>query len=108
MVIIVSEDGRIDILPQLARRMRRSTVERVVQQLVTAAHEGHDYEKVARLDARATQLEFYLDAEQCEAVNDARETVEQRRWAEERVRMQVVPIAPHPAMDDSYFVTPEQ
>ena len=108
MVIIVSEDGRIDILPQLARRVRRSTVERVVQQLVTAAHEGHDYEKFARLDARATQFEFYLDAEQCEAVNDARETVEQRRWAEERVRMQVVPIAPHPAMDDSYFVTPEQ
>lgn len=108
MVIIVSEDGRIDILPQLARRLRRATVDRAVEQLVTAAHEGDDYEKVARLDARVASLEFYFDAAQCEAVNAAREAVEQRRWAEERVRMQVVPISPHPAMDDSYFLSAER
>lgn len=108
MVIIVSEDGRIDILPKLARRLRRATVERAVNQLVTAVAEGDDYEKVARLDARASALEFYFDAAQCEAVNGAREAVEQRRWAEERVRMQVVPISPHPAMDESYFVAAER
>lgn len=106
MVIIVSEDGRIDILPQLARRVRRTTVQRAVELLVAAANENEDYETFARLDSYAAKLEFYFDAEQCAAVNAAREAVEQRRWAEERVRMQVVPIAPHPAMDDSYFIEP--
>lgn len=104
MVIIVSEDGRIDILPKLARRIRRSTVQRAVDLLVAAAEDHEDYETFARLDNYASKLEFYFDAEQCEAVNDAREAVEQHRWATERVRMQVVPIAPHPAMDDSYFI----
>lgn len=109
MVIIVSEDGRIDILPQMARRVRRAAVERAVRQLVEASRGDEngviDYETFARLDTRAVALEFYFDAAQCEAVNEARENVEQKRWAEERVRMQVVPIAPHPAMDDSYFIT---
>ena len=104
MVIIVSEDGRIDILPQLARRIRRSTVQRAVDLLVAAAEDHEDYETFARLDNYASKLEFYFDAEQCEAVNNAREMVEQYRWATERVRMQVVPITPHPAMDDSYFI----
>ncbi len=106
MVIIVSEDGRVDILPHVARRVRRASVERAVAQLVRAADGTTDYEKFSRLDSRAAALEFYFDAEQCEAVNEARESVEQQRWAEERVRMQVVPIAPHPAMDDSYFISP--
>lgn len=104
MVIIVSEDGRIDILPQLARRIRRSTVQRAVDLLVAAANDNEDFETFSRLDDYASKLEFYFDAAQCEAVNEAREAVEQRRWANERVRMQVVPIAPHPAMDDSYFI----
>ena len=90
----------------LARRVRRASVERAVAQLVRAADGATDYEKFSRLDSRAAALEFYFDAEQCEAVNEARESVEQQRWAEERVRMQVVPIAPHPAMDDSYFISP--
>lgn len=106
MVIIVSEDGRIDILPKLMRRLRRTTVQKAVDRLVTAAQEEETYEKFARLDRTCAQLEFYLNQDQCDAVNQAREAVEQRRWEEERVRMQVVPIQPHPAMDHSYFIEP--
>lgn len=106
MVIIVSEDGKIDLLPKLMRRVRRSTVQRAVDRLVASAEEGDSYEKFARLDRTCVQLEFYLNQEQCDLVNDARESVEQRRWEEERVRLQVVPVQPHPAMDDSYFIEP--
>lgn len=108
MVIIVSEDGRIDLLPTLMRRVRRSTIEQAVQRLVDAVEQGEDYEKIARLDRQCERLEFYLDDAQCERVNQARETVEQRRWTEERVRLQVTPIQPHPAMDDTYFVEPAE
>ncbi|MCE1178213.1 MAG: hypothetical protein LWW86_04175 [Micrococcales bacterium] len=106
MVIIVSEDGRIDLLPKLMRRVRRGTIDKAVNRLVNAAEDEEDYEKFARLDAVAGRLEFYFSQDQCDLVNEAREQVEQRRWTEERVRMQVVPIRPHPAMDDSYFIEP--
>lgn len=103
MVIIVSEDGRIDVLPHIARRIRRASVQQAVQRLATAAIDGSSFEKFKRLDDRVRALEFYLGPDQCEAVNAAREAVENRRWLEDHVRMQVVPISPHPAMDDSYF-----
>lgn len=104
MVIIVSEDGRIDLLPIHKRRVSRGRVERAVERLVAAAREEEDYETFARLDRTVSGLEFYLSAGQCEVVNEARESVEQRRWIEERVRMQVTPIQPHPGLDESYFV----
>lgn len=104
MVIIVSEDGRIDLLPMHKRRVSRGRVERAVDRLVAAAREEEDYETFARLDRTVSALEFYLSAGQCELVNEAREAVEQRRWIEERVRMQVTPIQPHPGLDESYFV----
>ena len=86
MVIIVSEDGWIDVLPTPKRRVRRATVAQAVQRLVAAADEGTSQERFARLDNALERLEFYLDAAQCEAVNDARERVEQRRWEEHRTR----------------------
>ncbi|GAA4896292.1 diadenylate cyclase [Tessaracoccus lubricantis] len=104
MVIIVSEDGRIDLLPKSKRRVRRATVQRAVDRLVTTAAEGEDPEAFTRADRAVEKIEFYLNQEQCDAVNAAREAVESREWGEARVRRQYIPIAPDPAMDDSYFV----
>lgn len=106
MVIIVSEDGRIDLLPKLMRRVRRDTVQTAVDRFVEAVDDEEHYEKLARLSTRCSAFEFYMTAEQCVVVNAAREAVEERRWLEERVRLQVVPVQPHPAMDDSYFLDP--
>ena len=106
MVIIVSEDGRIDLLPHLRRRVRRDTVQKALDTFVQAVEDEEEYEKLARIDNRCSDLEFYFDTDQCEVLNQAREAVEQRRWEEERVRLQVVPVQPHPAMDDGYFLDP--
>lgn len=104
MVIIVSEDGRIDLLPKSKRRVRRATVQRAVDRLVSSSAEGEDPEAFTRADRAVEQIEFYLNQIQCDAVNEAREAVESREWGEARVRRQYIPIAPDPAMDDSYFV----
>lgn len=104
MVIIVSEDGRIDLLPKSKRRVRRATVQRAVDRLVAASAEGEDPEAFTRADRAVEEIEFYLNQDQCDLVNGAREAVESREWGEARVRRQFIPIAPDPAMDDSYFV----
>lgn len=107
MVIIVSEDGKIDLLPRLMKRIRRIHVERVVRRLVEASGDDTDFETFARLDRYAQGLEFYFDQAQCDAVNEARERVEERQWTEEGMRVQTVPISPDPAMDQSYFLPEE-
>ncbi len=104
MVIIVSEDGKIDLLPKSKRRVRRATVQRAVDRLVQASAEGEDPDRFMRADRAVEAIEFYLNQEQCDIVNAAREAVEGRQWDLARVRRQYIPIAPDPAMDDSYFV----
>lgn len=104
MVIIVSEDGRIDLLPRLMRRVRRSHIDRVVARLVEASGEDTDFETFARLDRYAQGLEFYFDQDQCDAVNAARQRVEERQWTEEGMRVTTVPISPDPAMDPDYYL----
>lgn len=104
MVIIVSEDGKIDLLPKTKQRLRRATVQRAVDRLVAASAEGEDSDRFMRADRAVEAIEFYLSQEQCDAVNAAREAVEGRQWDQARVRRQYIPIAPDPAMDDSYFV----
>ncbi len=104
MVIIVSEDGKIDLLPKLKRRMRRETVQRVVALLVARAEDAEDLEAFDRADRAVQEIEFYLNQDQCDRVNAAREAVQGREWAAEHLRRQFIPIAPDPAMDDTYFV----
>lgn len=104
MVIIVSEDGKIDLLPKLKRRMRRETVQRAVDRLVSRSAEGEDLEAFDRANRAVIDIEFYLNQEQCDQVNAAREEVQGREWQAEHMRRQFIPIAPDPAMDDSYFV----
>ncbi len=104
MVIIVSEDGKIDLLPKLKRRLRRETVQRVVDRLVARSVEGEDLEAFDRADRAVEEIEFYLNQDQCDQVNEAREAVAGRQWVEDHLRRQFVPVAPDPAMDDSYFV----
>lgn len=64
MVIIVSEDGKIDLLPRQMRRIRRSHVQRVVNRLVESSSEDTDFETFVRLDRYAQGLEFYFDQDQ--------------------------------------------
>ena len=104
MVIIVSEDGKIDLLPKLKRRMRRETVQRAVDRLVARSAEGEELEAFDRANRAVVAIEFYLNQEQCDHVNAARDAVQGREWAAEHLRRQFVPVAPDPAMDDSYFV----
>lgn len=104
MVIIVSEDGKIDLLPKLMRRLRRETVQRTVDRLVARSAEGEDLEAFDRANRAVTDIEFYLNQEQCDQVNDAREAVAGREWQADNLRRQFVPVAPDPAMDESYFI----
>lgn len=104
MVIIVSEDGKIDLLPKLKRRLRRATVQRAVDRLVARSAEGEDPESFDRANRAVEEIEFYLNQDQCDQVNAAREAVQGRQWAQDTLRRQFVPVAPDPAMDDSYLV----
>lgn len=106
VIVIVSEDGMINLLPELRRRVRRNDVETAVQQLEDAVYaEIPNFELIGAADRRVESLEFYLDHAQCDRVNAAREKTNEIRKATSSYHLvEVEQIQPHPDLTDEYFL----
>jgi hypothetical protein len=104
LVIIVSEDGMINLLPDLKRRVNRSDVERAVADHDAASHGEVDFEEFSRHDDHVMALAFYLNAAQCDQVNAVRARVEAYRWNLYQMSIGYAQLAPDPRMNDSYFL----
>jgi hypothetical protein len=107
VIVIVSEDGMINLLPALRRRVKRSDLEAAVQQLEAAVHaEKPDFELIGATNRRVESLEFYFDQARCDRVNAARErTNEIRKAASTFYLVEVEQIRPHTDMTDEYFLS---
>jgi len=113
MVIIVSEDGMIDLLPDLRRQVSRRSVEAVVHNVEEAITDDPDFEVFFRHWEHLESLAFYLTREQCERANTARHALEEHRAKPDPrdtsglgriTRVSWAPLEPDPAMNASYFL----
>jgi hypothetical protein len=120
LVIIVSEDGMINLLSNLRRQVARGSVEAVVRQLEESLTDDPDYEVFFRHWKHLESLAFYLTAEQCDWINTARTRLEEHRARPDpedrdpneglvgRITHVVwTPFAPDPEMNSSYFLDAE-
>jgi hypothetical protein len=113
MVIVVSEDGMIDLLPDLRRQVSRRSVEAVVRWLEETLDEDPDFEVFFRHWKHLESLSFYLSADQCARANAAREALEEHRAKPDPgdhtglgriTHVSWTPLEPDPAMNSSYFL----
>jgi len=105
MIVLVSEDGMINVLPRLQPRITRTTVERALetyQRLTTG--DDDDAEMRANALERLEQLRFYLNAEQCALINELERAYQEHRLAEGGIMITGSAFKPDPATDESYFL----
>lgn len=106
VVIVISDDGTVDVVPQLMPSVRREDVEEAVQLFCeNSGIEGSIPELWARLDDIVEDYAFYLNQDQCDRVNRAYEAEWDIRFKQGGIRMNRKPLAPNPDMDDTYFRT---
>lgn len=106
MIVIVSDDGMIDVHPELAPRVRPEDVEQALFDLETiGSADDVDLERFYATRERLRLFAFYLSESQCERANAVVEQVEQQRHAKTGMRLAVVPFAPDPRMNESFFST---
>lgn len=104
LIVIVSDDGMIDVHPELAPRVRPEDVEQALYDLETiGGAEDVGLESFYAARERLRTFAFYLSQSQCDRANRVVESFEQRRLAGAEARMAVVPFAPDPRMNDSFF-----
>ena len=104
MIVVVSDDGTVDILPRLMPRVRKAEVESAVNGFCEYCEsESVDGEGFGRLYTRVERLEFYLDDEQCRRVNEVYEQEMERRLAAGGIKITKRRLKPNPHMNETYF-----
>ena len=104
MLIVVSEDGSVDMIPQLMPRVHRDEVEEVVRTFCAYCEADHvDGEEFGRLYRELERLVFYLNDEQCRRVNESHDKEMDRRRKSGWIVSMDRHIQPDPEMNGSYF-----
>ena len=105
MVIVISDDGTVDLLPKLIPRVWRQDVEDAVQAFCECSEiEGSVGEEWARWNKKIEDLRFYLNQEQCNRVNESYEKEMDSRLESGGINIHRNPLQPSPDMNDSYFL----
>ena len=104
VLVVISVDGAVDILPALRQQVHRDEVEAAVTALCAMSKANVDYEEFSRRHRRVEKLAFYLSAEQCEQVNECLKNETRRRLEEGGFAAYGRPFRPAPDMDDSYLL----
>ncbi len=105
VVVVISDDGMVDLVPRLQPRIRREVVDDAVATFLAAAETADiDGEPFGRAISRVQELRFYLTDEQCNRVNEVYEREQERRFAAGGIAIRRAPLTPDPAMSDDYFI----
>lgn len=113
LIIIVSEDGMINLIPDLPRQVERSYVEKVLASFESYSYENPvDFENAYKSEKHLRSLEFYLTSDQCARANDALERIEKYRESSAGsyhglgfiTRVGYDPYEPNNQLDESFFL----
>ena len=104
MIIVISDDGTVDLLPRLMPRVHRVEVAAAVDAFSECCDSApDDREGFARRYGRVKRLAFYLNDEQCRTVNEKHEQEMDRRLTSDGINITETNLQPDPRMNDSYF-----
>ncbi len=117
LIIIVSEDGMLNLIPDLPRRLRASYVEKLLTDVESLSRsEPVDFEAFFKREEHLRSLAFYLNHEQCERANSSRERVERYRESSfvphgglgGITRVGYALLEPDSRLDNSFFLDEDQ
>ena len=105
IAIIISEDGMIDLYPDLAHRIRKSEIEEYLDRLRTQSEKNIlDVEEYHAIIHWFDAHEFYLTQGQCDEINEIKITCNNKENSDPyRVFVLWNDLKPNSDMDDSYF-----
>ena len=106
VAIIISEDGTVDLYPQLRPRIRKSEIEQHIGELKKEVElENVDYDKYRPLMNWLKDHEFYLTQEQCDEIKNYKQIFNSKLKMEvSAIYIQYTDLKPNSEMDNSYFL----
>ncbi len=106
LAVVVSEDGGVDLVPELPPPIRRSSVDAAIRELSSCAVEVHvPGRRYLEAFDWLCGHRFYLLEKDCMVVNEFVRVIEKRLNEEDPSRMQIArtPFRPNPQMKESLY-----
>ena len=104
LIVVISDDGMVDLIPPLKPRVHRYRVEQAVADFCAICNtDPVDGEKFAQASDMVEELAFYLNQDQCNRFNECYKKEMDNRLESGNIAIIPTPLRPHPDMDDSYF-----
>jgi len=107
--VVVSEDGSVDLLPNIRPRVNGSVIQALVAELALVTSPD-DFEAFGRYHEIMRELDdsfrFYLSSEQCDVVNAAQARYLNRPYELGEIRVPRPAFEPDPMMD-SFYILPD-
>lgn len=107
VIVVISEDGMVDIMPKLNPIMKKSEIEKAVEDyLAISLEENLTIKRFYQLTNAISLLNFYLNKEQCTSINKKRKEIENFLWNgkyKEYPKCIYQDLIPNDKFDDSYL-----
>jgi hypothetical protein len=104
VILIVSADGMVNMLPALRPRVTRAEVAQALEHvLAQALPDRPNLERFSKAWERLKALSFYLNADQVDQANSAFSRVDEYRRRSSTVRIIESPLVVQADMNDEYF-----
>jgi hypothetical protein len=108
LAIVISQDGSINLVPNLKPQVRRTSLLEAVARLQTLSDsEKIDIRQFNLLMGWLREHEFYLSGEMCDEINSIRRAIDSRidmEWKSGIVRLVHEDLTPSTELDESYFM----
>lgn len=105
MIVVVSEDGTVDIIPSLRQQIRRSDIENTIKLFEDLSKKGGDEFSVRNFNELMEWFKvrsFYLSFEDCKKINELRKKIESQR-NDNSFRIVHEEFKPNAEMNDSFY-----
>lgn len=104
VIVVISDDGLVDLIPSLEPQVSRTKVEDAVNTFCRYCDaENVDGEVWSQANDAVERLAFYLNADQCQRVNESYDSEMRRRLESGGIALHRRALKPDPRMDESYF-----
>jgi hypothetical protein len=106
IAVIISEDGMIDLYPDLLPRIKKSEIERNLDALRQLANEEIlENDKYRKIMNWFDKHQFYLSQEQCDEINKIKTLCNEKEMKDPyQIFIMWNDLKPNSDMDDSYFI----
>jgi hypothetical protein len=105
LVVVISEDGMIDLVPTLRARIRRSEIDEHLEKVRDAINtEVVNRKHYYRAMEWFIEHRFYLPEGVCTELNQIKEVTKQRLLKQSGSSLTPADFKPYPEMNDSYFL----